>query len=99
MKLESKLDALIPEGDGPFELIAFELTHDGESWSVNTPFCIGSGLDRSELMSRLRSRWEIFKLNYMPKARVSDLEDIGCDAGEVQLEVSCTAFAEVRIDS
>ena len=95
MKLEAKLETLIPAGDGPFKVIAFELTHDGESWSVNTPFCIGDNLDRTETISRLRSRWEIFKANYNSKARVRDIQDIGCEEGECNLEVNCTAFADV----
>lgn len=97
MKLEAKLETLIPAGDGPFEITAFELTHDGESWSVNTPFNIGRGLDREQAINRLRSRWEIFKANYDSKARVCDLVDVsnGCD-GECNLEVNCTAFADVR---
>lgn len=96
--LETKLETLIPKGDGPFEITAFELTHDGESWSVNTPFNIGRNLDRQETLSRLRSRWEIFKANYDSKARVKDLVDIsdGYD-GACNLEVNCTAFADVRI--
>lgn len=98
MKLETKLDGLIPAGDGPFKVVAFELTHDGESWSVNTPFSIGERLGRSEAIGRLRSRWEIFKANYMPAARVKDIEDIGCEAGECRLEVGCTAFADVLVN-
>ena len=96
MKLETKLDSLLPTGDGPFDITAFELTHDGDSWSVNTPFNIGKNLDRAETISRLRSRWEIFKLNYNSKARVKDLEDCGYEDGESNLEVNCTAFADVR---
>lgn len=100
--LEAKLETLIPshwqEG---IELTAFELTREPEGgWSVNTPFNIGRGLDRSEAISRLRSRWEIFKANYDSNARVSDLEDISCgDETVCNLEVNCTAFADVRINS
>lgn len=38
MRLETKLESLLPAGNGPFNVTAFELAHDGESWSVNTPF-------------------------------------------------------------
>jgi hypothetical protein len=97
MKLETKLESLIPSGDGPFRITAFELTHDGEGWSVNTPFNIGSNLDRQETISRLRSRWEIFKANYDAKARVSDLQDIGDGDESISfLEVGCNAFATIQ---
>jgi len=97
VRLEQKLETLLPEGDGPFEVVAFELTRDMGSWNVNTPFRIASKADRLETLSILRKRWNVFKANYMPKARVADLTDIsdGFD-GACNLEVDCTAFADVR---
>lgn len=97
MKLETKLESLLPQGDGPFDVTAFELTHDGEGWSVNTPFRIGKRMDRAETIYTLRQRWEIFKVNYLPKARVSDLADTGYTDGVCNLEVACTAFADVKL--
>lgn len=101
MKLETKLEQLIPKGDGPFDVIAYELTQDGlpgegASWSVNTPFRIASSCDRAEAISHLRHRWEVFKVNYLPRARVKNLCDIGYDETCAMLEVDCTAFAEIR---
>ncbi len=46
--LEKKLDEMIPSSWDRMEITAFEMTHDGESWSVNTPFNIGCNLDREE---------------------------------------------------
>ena len=98
MTLEKKLESLLPPGDGPFNVIAFELQGDGGgSWCVNTPFRIGTSLDRAGAINRLRSRWNIFKLNYAPKARVAGLSDIsdGFD-GACNLECDGIAFADVE---
>lgn len=93
------MDGMIPEGDGPFRVIAYELTHDGESWSVNTPFEIGRGLDRDGVIRRLRNRWDIFKVNYHKKARVCDIADISDEPTLSLLEVDCIPFAEVHLES
>lgn len=96
MHLETKLETLLPAGDGPFKVVAFELTHDGEGWSVNTPFCIQSSGDRAETLSILRARWETFKANYGSKSRVSDIQDASYTEGVSNLEVDCKAFADVE---
>ena len=93
---EKKIDHLLSSfGDGPFDVIAFELTNDGEGWSVNTPFKIGSRKNREETITLLRHRWEIFKVNYMPKARVRDIQDLG-NGEEIQLDCGA-AFADVML--
>lgn len=94
--LETKLESLLPAGDGPFDVIAYELWREPEGgWSVNTPFRIGSNRDRAEAICDLRHRWNVFKANYISKARVMDLHDVG-DETRCLLEVDCMAFAEVR---
>lgn len=50
--LEKQIAAIIGEtpDNAQFRLVAYELTHDGQGWSVNAPFCIGSNLDREEML-------------------------------------------------
>lgn len=94
--LESKLDSLLPNWPA-FNVFAHELWNDGDSLSVNDSWCIGRNVDRETAIAHLRGRWEVFKLNYAPKARVSDLHDASYDDESPSLlEVDCIPFAEVR---
>ncbi len=94
--LETKLAEMIPTSWKTMDITAFELTHDGEGWSVNTPFNIGRSLDREEALQRLRSRWEIFKANYDARARVQDIADTSCEENVCILEAGQIPFADVR---
>jgi hypothetical protein len=93
--IEGKLDSLLPQWPS-YDVIALELWHDGESWSVNTPFRIASNVDRETAIERLASRWKTFKANYAKRARVCDLSDTSCEENESLLEVDCIPFADVR---
>lgn len=98
MKLETKLKKMIPAGlaNSIFSVIAYELTHDGQGWSVNTPFQILSAGSYGEMLETVRGRWEAFKANYASKARVSDIQDIeDFDELSNELEVNCMAFVRV----
>lgn len=91
MKLETKLDQMLPQWPS-FRIQFHELWRYDGSWSVNDSWTPRESADRQETISLLRSRWEIFKLNYLPKARVKDLVNIG-DRDDCMLEVDCVAFA------
>jgi hypothetical protein len=95
--LEARLDDLLPDWPS-FDVIAHELWADGDGgFSVNDSWHLGRDCDREEAITHLRHRWEVWKLNYMPKARVADLTDASCDSESPSLlEVNCAAFAEVR---
>lgn len=98
--IEARIDALLPEFPS-FDVIAHELMQEGYGgntcYSVNNSWHLARGCDREEAIRHLANRWQVFKANYMPKARVRDLEDISCDVESgCLLEVNCTAFAEVR---
>lgn len=94
--IEARIDALLPEFPS-FDVIAHELWRDERGWSVNDSWHLARGCDREEAIRHLANRWQVFKANYMPRARVRDLEDISCDVESgCLLEVNCTAFAEVR---
>lgn len=93
---ESKMDALLPSNSDSFTLTFFELWRDTEGgWSVNDGWTPLRDISRSHAIEALRGRWEVFKLNYLPKARVRDISDIGYDENEFKFEVDCTAFADV----
>jgi hypothetical protein len=96
--IEAKLDSLLPQFPS-FDVIAHELWADGEgSYSVNDSWHLARGCDREEAIGHLANRWQIFKANYAPKARVRDLTDENYSGPEFPalLEVDCIAFAEVR---
>lgn len=97
MKLETKLNELLPQWKA-FDITFHELWREAEGgWSVNDSWTPYRNRPREEAIGHLRHRWEVFKLNYLPKARVKDIVDIGDDySGECRLEVDCTAFATLR---
>jgi hypothetical protein len=97
MKLETKIRELtthLPE-TGTFHVIAFEMTHDGEGWSVNTPFRIASNVTPDEIPAIIRDRWEVIAANY-GRQLVSSLENIACTDEEIQLEADCFPIADIR---
>lgn len=92
----AKLDALLPAWTS-FDVIFHELWREPEGgWSVNDSWKAGRNLDRDEAITLIMHRWEIFKLNYLARARVRDLCDAGDSDGDCLLEVDCTAFATVQ---
>lgn len=92
--IEGKLDSLLPQFPS-YDVIALELWHDGNGWSVNTPFRLASKVDRETAIARLADRWHIFKLNYAKRANVRDISDSSCEENECNFEVDCIPFADV----
>lgn len=96
--LEKHLATLLPD-NRTFTIKAFELWADGDgSYSVNDAWFMARNVDREEALRALRGRWEVFKANYAPKARVQDIRDIGYEDSHISLEVDCLAFADIEID-
>lgn len=96
MKLETKIDSMIPLDWEFMDVIAFELLRDGDGFSVNSGWTLKKCADREEALSVIRGRWEVFKVNYAHKARVKDIQDIGWTASVLSLEVDCLSFVEIR---
>lgn len=98
--LEQTISAMLelaefPEGSR-FDVVGFELTHDGEGWSVNQPFTMRADVEADEIPAIARGRWEIFKQNYMPRARVKDIAFL--DSGsETDCEIECGGLAFITI--
>lgn len=100
MKLETKIRNLItetnPTSDALFNVVAHELWGNSqEGFSTNSSWYIATNADLSQVLEVARGRWEVFKLNYIPKARVSDISDSGYDSN-LSLEVDYVPFLEIR---
>jgi hypothetical protein len=101
MKLETKIRQLInesnPDTNARFEVVAFELWGNArEGFDCNNAWKIARNADFAEVLEASRARWEIFKVNYLPKARVCDISDTGFDS-TLSLEVDSVPFLEIRI--
>lgn len=100
MKLETKIRNLINETNATdetrFNVIAHELWGNSrDGLSVNSSWFIAANADIAQVLEAARGRWEVFKLNYLPKARVSDISDTGFDS-TLSLEIDCIPFLEIR---
>jgi hypothetical protein len=100
MKLETKIRNLITEtnatNDSRFNVVAHELWGNSEEgFSTNSSWYIATNADIETVLESARARWEIFKLNYLPKARVGDIQDTGY-SDDLSLEVDCVPFLEIR---
>jgi hypothetical protein len=101
MKLETKIRQLIAEAkydaSARFNVIAFELWGNArEGFDCNNAWKIAWNADIDVVLESARERWEIFKVNYLPKARVCDLTDTGFDS-TLSLEVDSVPFLEIRL--
>lgn len=100
MKLETKIRQLIneanPDANARFEVIAFELWGNSrEGFDCNNAWGIARNADLAQVLEAARARWEVFKVNYLPKARVADIQDTGFDS-TLSLEVDSVPFLEIR---
>jgi hypothetical protein len=96
MKLEKLLEKFIPEIETQnFDVIAHGLLHDGDGWTVNDSWFLSRGANKEEILVDARNRWEIFKVNYLPRGRVCD---ISADGDEKTVYVDCAGipFLELR---
>jgi hypothetical protein len=101
MKLETKIRNLILETNATletrFDVVAHELWGNSrEGFETNSSWFITKDADIEEALEAARGRWEVFKVNYLPKARVCDIEDYSCNS-YLSLEVGCVPFLEIRI--
>jgi hypothetical protein len=96
MKLEQKISQLIGETNSThFDVIAHELWgNNKEGFETNSSWYLKRDADISEVLEAARGRWEVFKVNYLPRAKVKDIQDIGCD-NSFFLEVDSVAFLDL----
>jgi hypothetical protein len=97
MTLEKKLISLLCEAsqNATFDVVAHELWHDGEGWSTNSSWYLQRGANLPTVLEAARGRWEVFKVNYCPKARVFEIADTGCESS-LYIEDHCAPFLEIR---
>lgn len=86
---------LLENEAGPFDVIAYELTHDGMGWSVNTPWKVATAASLPQVIEAACGRWEVFKANYSPRATVKGISDIG-EGDTFELESDCIPFLQIR---
>ena len=96
MKLEKHLEKLIPEIEtGNWEVIALGLLRDESGWSVNDPWYLSRDADKEQILVDARNRWEIFKVNYLPRGRVCNISSDG-DENTIYLDCEGIPFLELR---
>lgn len=79
-----------------FDVVAFELWGNSrEGFNTNSAWYLSKDADADQVLQDARGRWEAFKVNYLPKVRVSDIQDTGYDS-TLSLEVDCVPFLEIR---
>ena len=102
MKLETKISNLINQSNpngARFDVIAHELWGNSkEGFETNSSWFIIRNADLSHVLEAARGRWEVFKVNYIPNARVNDIADTGYDS-TLSLEVDCVPFLEIRLSN
>lgn len=101
MKLETKIRQLLNDAnhtaEARFDVVAFELWGNAcEGFETNTAWYLSKDADANQVLKDSRGRWEAFKVNYLPKARVADIEDTGFDS-TLSLEVDSVPFLEIRL--
>lgn len=106
------IHTLLPEGKDTFLSVQFYgLWRDSEGgWSVNDGWTAATNIERVALVDLLAQRWEVFKKNYYPRARLGDirvesqtlLTTTGAN-GEVidqevnlEIEACCSSFVVIR---
>jgi hypothetical protein len=106
--LETVISACLPEDLPPgttMDVLAWELWGNRkEGFEVNDGWKIARETDLSGLKEAARGRWEVFKVNYFPRARVSEIDCHGgeeWEAGErspLYIEYQGTSFLEIRFN-
>lgn len=84
-----------------FDLYGCELWRDETGgWSFNDAFRMVRDASLAEAQETARGRWEVFKANYSPRARVADIDALEWQPGDASLYVECAgmSFLEIRVN-
>jgi hypothetical protein len=103
MKLETKIKNLIaaenfPEGT-EFKVVTHGLMRsEGGGWETNdSHYLTRDPVSLETVLEMARGRWETFKVNYLPRARVSDIVNAYESGGDqLLLEVDFTSFLTIE---
>lgn len=93
MTLENKILSFLSDfpDDSEFTVIY----HEG--LSTNTSWRARDCASLKEVLEMARGRWETFKLNYVPKARVCDIKDDASFENTIRLEVNSVPFMDIEV--
>jgi hypothetical protein len=94
--LEKHIASLLSEAPGAtFDIMAHGLWRDSDGrWSSNDRWSLVHKASLPYTLAILRERWEIFKANYAPRARVKDITDIG-EGNYYSLECGHLPFVDI----
>ncbi len=84
-----------------FDVYGCELWRDESGgWTFNDAFRMVREADLATVKETARARWEIFRLNYSPRARVADIDVLEWCPGDRSLYVECDymSFLEIRVN-
>ena len=86
-----------------FDLYGCELWRDDSGgWSFNDAFRMARGVDLAEALKTARGRWEVFKVNYSPRALVREIDCAGegfyPGCRSVYVECDHMSFLEIRVN-
>lgn len=97
--LEQHIASLLSNAPGAtFDVMVHELWRDSEGgWSSNDRWHIILNASLPYTLAILRERWEIFKANYSPKARVADITGIG-EGNYYSLECGHLPFVDITVN-
>ena len=104
MRKRQTLETLIRQllanhpADSTYTVKAFELWRDDMGWSTNDAWYLARNASLSEVLTITRGRWEVFKVNYAPRARVVDIADIGYEPGAYSLECNHLPFIDISLN-
>ena len=96
MTLEKAISKELEEGE-TYSVIAHELIHDGISWSTNSSWYLSRNADKAEALNHARGRWEVFKVNYLPKGKIKDITFDGDDS-VIYINADGIPFLEIRVN-
>jgi len=98
--LETAIKQLLANhpADSTYTILAHELWRDDLGWSTNDRWHLARNASLSEVLSIARGRWEVFKVNYSPRARVADIADIGYESGDYSLECAHLPFIDISLN-
>jgi hypothetical protein len=81
-----------------FGVVAFELWGNArDGFDCNSLFFIARGVDIDGALEAAQGRWNAFKGNYIPRARVMDIRVDNPGEGILCFECSGVPFLEIRV--
>ena len=98
MTLEKRIESELADlKDKSFSIIAHELWGNlREGYQTNTSWYLARNADFADLLRVARGRWEVFKVNYSPRATIQGLSFDG-DKFTIYVESDGIPFLEIRV--